>query len=60
MAGLIHVEADWHGFDPARVEAGIERAMKRLERAIAIASERDETPLAVAERQALERLHSVT
>ena len=58
--GLIHVEADWHGFDPVRVEAGIERAMARLERAIAIAAERDETPLAVAEQQALERLHSRT
>ena len=56
--GLIHVEADWHGFDPARVEAGIERAMTRLERAIATAAERGETPLAVAERQALERIHS--
>lgn len=58
--GLIHVEADWHGFDPARVETGIERAMTRLERAIEVAAERGETPLAVAERQALERLHSGT
>lgn len=56
--GLIHVGADWHGFDPARVEAGIERAMSRLERAIAIAAERDETPLQVAERQALERVEA--
>jgi glutamate dehydrogenase/leucine dehydrogenase len=58
--GLIHVGADWHGFDPKRVEAGIERAMTRLERAIATAAERDETPLDVAERHALERLHSGT
>ncbi|MEX2193985.1 MAG: Glu/Leu/Phe/Val dehydrogenase dimerization domain-containing protein [Thermoleophilaceae bacterium] len=56
--GLIHVEADWHGFDPARVEAGMQRAMLRLDRAIAAAAAEDATPLEVAERQALERVEA--
>jgi glutamate dehydrogenase/leucine dehydrogenase len=56
--GLIHVEADWHGFDPVRVEAGIERAMRRLCHAIQTAEREDTTPLEVAERQALERVEA--
>lgn len=56
--GLIHVEADWHGFDPERVESGIERAMLRLDRALATAAAEDATPLEVAERQALERVEA--
>lgn len=56
--GLIHVETDWRGGDRARVEAGIERAMDRLERALAAAARDGATPLEIAERQALERLEA--
>lgn len=58
--GLVHVEADWHGFSPERVEAGIDRAMARLEQALAVAREEGRTPVEVAERQALERVEAAT
>lgn len=56
--GLIHVAADWEGYDPARVERCIERAMERLDRALAAAADGGATPLEIAERQALERVEA--
>jgi glutamate dehydrogenase/leucine dehydrogenase len=56
--GLIHVSSEWYGDDPERERRRIERAMERLERAIAEAEHQDATPLEVAERQALERVEA--
>ena len=58
--GLVHVEADWRGFSPERVEEGIDLAMARLEQAIAVAREEGLTPVEVAERQALVRVEAAT
>lgn len=55
--GLIHVAAEWRGYEQRLVDEGIERAMARLEEALAAgAATRGETPLEAAERQALERV----
>jgi valine dehydrogenase (NAD+) len=56
--GLIHVDAERRGYDGRTVEAAIERAMSRLERAIAVARIERATPAEVAERQALERVEA--
>jgi valine dehydrogenase (NAD+) len=56
--GLIHVDAERRGFDPALVEAGIEHAMSRLDQALAFADGDGLTPLEAAERQALERVEA--
>jgi glutamate dehydrogenase/leucine dehydrogenase len=56
--GLIHVDAERRGFDPALVEAGIEHAMGRLDQALAFADGDGLTPLEAAERQALERVEA--
>ena len=56
--GLIHVSGEWYGDDGERERVRIERAMDRLERAIATAECEDSTPLEVAERQALERVEA--
>ena len=54
--GLISVAAEWdHADDPA-VEAHIAVAMERLDDALAEAARTGESPAAVAERQALERV----
>jgi leucine dehydrogenase len=54
--GLIHVAADRHGYDRARVERGLERAMERLDDAFAAARDGSTTPAAAAEAQALARV----
>lgn len=61
--GLIHVETEWRllegGIDEprsARVEAGIGRAMERLEVALVVAHRDRTIPLEIAERQALDRV----
>jgi glutamate dehydrogenase/leucine dehydrogenase len=56
--GLIHVSAEWQGVDGPHVRQAIERAMERLDRALAQAEACHTTPLEVAERQALERLEA--
>jgi glutamate dehydrogenase/leucine dehydrogenase len=53
--GLIHVAGEWFGDQEAEA-ARIEHAMERLDDAIATAAAEGGTPLAVAERQALERV----
>ena len=54
--GLIHVAREWYG-DAGPDEAElVDRAEESLERAIATAAAEDSTPVAVAERQALERV----
>ncbi|MGI8805898.1 MAG: Glu/Leu/Phe/Val dehydrogenase dimerization domain-containing protein [Thermoleophilaceae bacterium] len=54
--GLIHVDAERLGFRRELVDAGVERAMARLDRALAVAAAADVTPLEAAERDALERV----
>jgi glutamate dehydrogenase/leucine dehydrogenase len=54
--GLIHVDAERRGFDPRLVEEGVERAMERLDEALAAAVDGDRTPLEAAERQARSRI----
>ena len=54
--GLIHVAGEWFGDDESRELARIDHAMERLDSAIATAAATGETPVAVAERQALERV----
>ena len=54
--GLIHVDAERRGFRPETVAEGIDRAMERLDQALADARGRDLTPVEVAERQALDRI----
>jgi valine dehydrogenase (NAD+) len=56
--GLIHVSAEWYGESGPREAELIERAMDRLDRAIATAETEGSTPLEVAERQALERVEA--
>jgi valine dehydrogenase (NAD+) len=56
--GLIHVASEWYHEDQEVTRARIDRAMERLERALAGASAEDSTPLEVAERQALERIQA--
>jgi valine dehydrogenase (NAD+) len=56
--GLIHVDAERRGFGVELVEEGIERAMARLDQAIAAAASGDVTPLEAAERQALQRVEA--
>jgi glutamate dehydrogenase/leucine dehydrogenase len=54
--GLIHVAGEWFGDDEVREQARIDHAMERLDSAIATAAAEGGTPVAVAERQALERV----
>ena len=54
--GLIHVAADRDGYDRALVDAGLERAMARLDEAFAAARDGSVTPAAAAEAQALARV----
>jgi valine dehydrogenase (NAD+) len=54
--GLIHVDAERRGYEPRLVERGIERAMRRLDQALATAGSGDCTPIEAAEREALERV----
>jgi glutamate dehydrogenase/leucine dehydrogenase len=54
--GLISVEAEWRGAGEERVEAGIARAMDRLDAALAESARTGTPPSEVAERQALERV----
>ena len=54
--GLISVEAEWRGAGEERVEAGIARAMERLDAALGEAEHTGEPPSEVAERHALERV----
>jgi glutamate dehydrogenase/leucine dehydrogenase len=54
--GLIHVAKEWYGERGPDEQLCIERAMERLDSAIATAEERDLAPHEVAERQALERV----
>jgi glutamate dehydrogenase/leucine dehydrogenase len=57
--GLIHVAGEWFGDGGGEVERGrIEHAMDRLDEAIATSAAEGETPLDVAERQALERVQA--
>jgi glutamate dehydrogenase/leucine dehydrogenase len=57
--GLIHVSGEWYG-DGGRTaeELRMQRAMERLDSAIATAAAEGVTPLEVAERQALERVRA--
>jgi valine dehydrogenase (NAD+) len=54
--GLIHVASEWYGDDGPDEPELVQSAMDGLERAIATADAEGSTPLAVAERQALERV----
>jgi glutamate dehydrogenase/leucine dehydrogenase len=54
--GLIHVAREWCGDQGPDEAELVERAMEGLERAIATAESEGSTPLAVAERLALERV----
>jgi glutamate dehydrogenase/leucine dehydrogenase len=54
--GLIHVSLEWYGRG-GEAEL-IERAMDRLDLALATAEAEDSTPLDVAERHALERVEA--
>ncbi|MBN1527776.1 MAG: Glu/Leu/Phe/Val dehydrogenase [Thermoleophilaceae bacterium] len=54
--GLIHVAREWYGEDGPVEGELLDRAEDSLERAIATAAAEDSTPVAVAERQALERV----
>jgi valine dehydrogenase (NAD+) len=54
--GLIHVAGEWFGDDESREQARIEHAMERLDSALATAAAAGDTPVDVAERQALERV----
>jgi glutamate dehydrogenase/leucine dehydrogenase len=57
--GLIHVAGEWFGDGGGDVErARIEHAMDRLDEAIATSAAEGDTPLDVAERQALERVEA--
>jgi glutamate dehydrogenase/leucine dehydrogenase len=54
--GLIHVAREWYGANGPDEAELVDRAEESLERAIATAAAEDSTPVAVAERQALERV----
>jgi glutamate dehydrogenase/leucine dehydrogenase len=54
--GLISVAAEWYRSDDAAVEAHIGTAMERLDAALAESLAQGETPAAVAERHALQRI----
>jgi valine dehydrogenase (NAD+) len=56
--GLIHVSTEWYSDRGPRERDCVERAMERLERAIADAESEDVTPVEIAERQALERVQA--
>jgi len=56
--GLIHVAGEWFGDGPEAERARIEHAMERLDDAIAGSAAEGDTPLAVAERHALERVYA--
>jgi len=56
--GLIHVSSEWNDDDGERERRRIERAMDRLDQAIAEAEQEDLTPVEVAERHALERVEA--
>ena len=54
--GLIHVSTEWYGEAAEPVEGCVERAMERLEAALAAARHESVTPVEAAERQALARV----
>jgi glutamate dehydrogenase/leucine dehydrogenase len=54
--GLIHVSTEWYGERGPACGECVERAMERLDAAIATAEREGVTPHEVAERQALERV----
>ena len=54
--GVVHVSLEWFRRPTDEAAVYIDRAMERLERAIADASAEDSTPVEVAERQALRRV----
>jgi glutamate dehydrogenase/leucine dehydrogenase len=54
--GLIHVDAERRGFDPRLVDEGVERAMSRLDEALAASAGGECTPVEAAVRQALARV----
>jgi valine dehydrogenase (NAD+) len=56
--GLIHVSGEWYEDRGPSEGERIARAMERLDRAIVAAAAEGSTPLAVAERQALERVEA--
>jgi valine dehydrogenase (NAD+) len=57
--GLIHVSTEWYGERGPACDECIDRAMERLDGAIAAAEREGLTPHEVAERQALERVQRV-
>ena len=54
--GLIHVANEWYGQRGPDEHQCVDRAMERLDHAIATSERSDVTPVEVAERQALERI----
>ena len=58
--GLIQVEAEWRGSDRQVVRRRVDRALERLEHALEASRREGLTPLAVAERGALERLRGAS
>jgi leucine dehydrogenase len=58
--GLIHVASEWYREDESATRARIDRATEQLEHALASAAAEGSTPVEVAERQALERIHAAT
>ena len=54
--GLIHVAAEWYGERGPREARCVERAMERLDDAIATARAEGSTPIEMAERDALRRI----
>jgi valine dehydrogenase (NAD+) len=56
--GLIHVSTEWYGEGSHRERECVERAMERLDMALADADREGSTPLEVAERHALERVEA--
>jgi glutamate dehydrogenase/leucine dehydrogenase len=56
--GLIHVASEWYREDESATRARIDRATEQLEHALASAAAEGSTPVEVAERQALERIHA--
>ncbi len=56
--GLIHVAGEWYREDESATRERLDRAGERLELALAAAAAEGTTPVAVAERQALERIEA--
>ena len=56
--GLIHVASEWYGERGPAESRCVERAMERLDRAIATAEAEGSTPIEIAERDALRRVEA--